>query len=583
MNSKKCLRLLVLGVAALTMTAATRAWSDTIDTRPDTWSATDALGRSVPTHEEAGTPREGKFVGMFYFLWMGQHGTDGPYDVPKILAAHPDAMTTPTSPPWGPLHHFHHWGESVFGYYLSDDRWVYRKHAQMLSDAGVDVIIFDVTNQAIYEKSYTALCETFMAVRAEGGRTPQIAFLTPFWDPPKVVTELQEKLYKPGLFRDLWFLWKGKPLIMADPDKITPEQRDFFTCRKPQPDYFVGPTGPNQWGWLEISPQHVFTNEAGEAEQMVVGIAQNASNRLCTFSEANTRGRSWHNEAKDTRPDAVRYGLNFAEQWKRALEVDPEFIFITGWNEWIAMRLDEFAGVKEPVMFCDAFTQEYSRDIEPMKGGHGDDYYYQTVSYIRRFKGARSPEKAGPEQAIAIDGAFEDWAGVSPEFRDDLGDTAHRDHPGYEGVGRYTNDTGRNDIVAAKVARTGDRVFFYVRTAAPLSPSTDPDWMRLYIDADRDAATGWMGFDLAVNRTMGTVEQCASGDWREVGRAEMETAGNEIELAVPRSLLSDADKLLAFDFKWADNTGAEHDPLNFIANGDTAPNGRFTYPYITAE
>jgi hypothetical protein len=34
----------------------------------------------------------------------------------------------------------HHWGESAFGYYRSDDPWVLRKHAQMLSDAGVDVI-----------------------------------------------------------------------------------------------------------------------------------------------------------------------------------------------------------------------------------------------------------------------------------------------------------------------------------------------------------------------------------------------------------------------------------------------------------
>ncbi len=38
---------------------------------------------------------------------------------------------------------------------------------------------------------------------------------------------------------------------------------------------------------------------------------------------------------------------------ERALKVDPEFIFITGWNEWIAMRLPEFAGVREPVMFVD--------------------------------------------------------------------------------------------------------------------------------------------------------------------------------------------------------------------------------------
>ena len=47
---------------------------------PDTWVATDALGRTLPTAGTASAPRPGKFVGVFYFLWHGQHGTAGPYD-----------------------------------------------------------------------------------------------------------------------------------------------------------------------------------------------------------------------------------------------------------------------------------------------------------------------------------------------------------------------------------------------------------------------------------------------------------------------------------------------------------------------
>jgi len=131
------------------------------DTRPDTWVATDGLGRKVSTHEEVGGLRDGKFVGIFYFLWMGQHGTDGPYDITKILAANHDAMKDPSSPPWGPMHKFHHWGEPLLGYYFSDDAWVIRKHAQMLADADVDVVIFDVTNQTTYKKCYMELCRAF--------------------------------------------------------------------------------------------------------------------------------------------------------------------------------------------------------------------------------------------------------------------------------------------------------------------------------------------------------------------------------------------------------------------------------------
>ena len=32
------------------------------------------------------------------------------------------------------------------------------------------------------------------------------------------------------------------------------------TFRAPQPDYFRGPTQPDMWSWLEVSPQHVFRN-----------------------------------------------------------------------------------------------------------------------------------------------------------------------------------------------------------------------------------------------------------------------------------------------------------------------------------
>jgi hypothetical protein len=55
------------------------------DLYSDTWVATDALGRTLPSGAEVGGPRSGKTVGMFYFLWLGRHGEQGPYDISKIL------------------------------------------------------------------------------------------------------------------------------------------------------------------------------------------------------------------------------------------------------------------------------------------------------------------------------------------------------------------------------------------------------------------------------------------------------------------------------------------------------------------
>ena len=516
------------------------------DNQSDTWVAKDRLGRAVPTSEETGAPRADRTVAMFYFLWH-ESVHPGPFDNSKIIAADPDAMKKPTSPPWGPLHAPHHWGESIFGYYIGDDEGVLRKHAQMLGDAGVDVIVFDTSNRLTYQRNYRKLFEVFHKVRQEGNRAPAVAFLTPFWDPSSTVAELYDQLYSQKVGQNLWFQWEGKPLILANPKQVDARVQDFFTFRNPQPDYFQGPTGPNMWSWLEVYPQHVFRNSRGEKEQMSVGVAQNAVNgRLGSMSEPGAMGRSLH-------------GGNYTEQWRRAIQEDPKVVFITGWNEWIAGRFDEFNKIKTPPMFVDQFDQEHSRDIEPMKGGHQDDYYYQTVNFIRRYKGVR-PVPAVVPQPIKVDGKFEDWREVRPEFRDTINDPVHRKHPGWGNIGIYTNDTGRNDIISAKVSHDRRHVYFYVRTAQPLTPPAGAtNWMVLLLDTDSNLHTGWLGYDTIIRP--GTTPNVA-----------FRYEGCELELTLPRSMFKDS-----FDFKWIDNISPGGDPSELTLNGDAAPNDRFNY------
>ena len=556
------------------------AWNDR-NLMSDTWTATDALGRTLPGFEECGPPREGKTVGIFYFIWLGQHTTSGPYDISKITA------DNPTDPQWGPVNHFHHWGEPELGYYVSTEDYVIRSHARMLANAGIDVIVFDVTNSFTYPNVYIRLCEIYTQMRMNGGRTPQIGFIAHSHE-EKTVEKLYDDFYSKGLYRDLWFMWKGKPLIMANPDNMRQDIKDFFTFRHSwawsDPNGWFG-DGKDKWPWVDHYPQSIGWHEKGFAEYVSVSAAQHPMTNI---------GRSFHDgkepEPADRKPEQ---GLFFAEQWKRALEVDPEFIFITGWNEWVAQRFladgvyNLMTGRKPEkgeTFFVDQYDQEYSRDIEPMKGGHTDNYYYQMIAGIRRFKGIRAREKSSGPRTIRIDGRFADWTLVKPEYLDWVGDTEHRDSQGWNDALHYVNTTGRNDFVRLKVAYDKENVYFYAETKDPITPPTDPKWMLLYLDTDSDPKNGWHGYDFIVDRNllhfaMASRAPLSQGNGTHGTDVTYSTHGNKLEVSVSRAILGLLGKPVKLDFHWADNIQKLDDIIEFSISGDSAPDRRFNYHF----
>jgi hypothetical protein len=555
-------------------------------------AATDALGRKLPSWEEAGEVRENKYVGLFYWTWHTQQSgmsTRNAYDVSKILKDHPEALHDFHHPAWPQDAGSFYWGEPLYGYYINTDRWVLRRHAELLALAGVDVVIFDCTNgNFTWKESYMALCEVFAQARTEGVRTPQIAFLlafSPTEGSKQAIEEIYRDLYKPGTYKDLFFMWKGKPLIMAYPDNLTEELKAYFTFRPGQPVYNTGPTRDDQWGWLEIYPQHGYVRKYTGYEQTTVGVAQNwsAERGLTAMNAPGVFGRSYtHHSGQIPGEDAVNYGHNFQEQWERAFQLDPQFVFITGWNEWIAGRYEMWQ--QQYNAFPDEFSQEGSRDIEPMKGGHGDLYYYQMAANIRRYKGVGRPEAPSAPRTITIDGNGADWEDVRPVYETPRGNTLRRNHAGWNGV-HYTDETGRNDFVKALVARDNENVYFCVETAEDISPSADRAWMRLFIDADRKRDTGWEGYDFILNRTSPagskiTVERNAGGgwNWETCGEADYQVAGKRLELKIPRNILS-LNGELDIEFKWSDNMQQDGDIMDFYLSGDVAPAGRFNFVY----
>lgn len=550
------------------------------DVYADTWVATDGLGRQVPGHETTGPVKPGKTVGIFYFLWLTGKGPV--YDLSKILAENPD------NPPYGPPGAFHFWSEPLFGYYRGDDPFVIRKHAQMLTDSGVDVLFLDVTNALTYDKTLEKVCQVFTELRAVGQRTPSLAFLANT-RAADTVKHLYETFYKPGKYRDLWFIWKGRPLMLAPSEGLPEEIREFFTLRRSwawtKGQEWFG-DGKDKWPWLDNTPQTPGWSESPDKpEQIPVALAQHPITPI---------GRSFHNGAQPPPEECdPAAGAYFAEQMERALEVDPPVLFITGWNEWVAQRFIDREGTMSLAWrklkpgdsyFVDQYSMEFSRDAEPMKGGIEDAAWYQVIGGIRRFKGARAVP-AVVEAPVKLDGKFDDWAAVEPEFRDTLTDPVKRDHPGWEGQPRFVDTSGRNDLAAAKVTRDASNVYFYLRTRDPLRTAVGEEKIHLLIDADQNARTGWLGYDLAVLTTATPGEYAfvlkyKDGSFEpavEAAPVRVFSAGNQLELAVSRTLLTAAGGGDSFDFKWTDNIPLGGDASGFTLKGDAAPNDRFNY------
>ncbi len=607
-------RELLLSMGVLIANPLAGAEPGSVTTESDSWALTDALGRKACGHDVAGDRRSDRFVGMFYWTWHQGNDAEGGRENPEIevknitevLRQHPEAINDYHHPAWGAPGKrpgAFYWDEPIFGYYQTTDPWVLRRHAEMLADAGIDCVFFDCTNGSfIWESSFRTLLETWDRAQKDGVNVPKIVFMLPFAptaDSRKSLINLYNGLYGKGEYRNLWFYWKGKPLIMAYPDNLSSEGvegeiRDFFTFRPGQPDYVNGSDmSSRQWGWLEVYPTHgyCYDHDKGEFEQCVVGIAQNAralsGGHCCAFTLPDTYGRSYsYLKGFDPREDGYLYGWNFQEQWDRAInQLKPQMVFVTGWNEWTSGMWTKADGWSDPLSFVDQFDRDHSRDIEPTKGwgDKGDVYYQQLVDNVRRYKGMSRQPVASTSKTIRL-GCPEDWADVKPDFRAYRGNTFHRDHSGRYNK-YYTNTSGRNDIVGAKVAHDKDYVYFRVETAQALTPETDPNWMMLFIDIDRDKSTGWNGYDFIVNRRSpdagGANIERASGnswDWSEAGKCRYAVNGNVLEIAVPKSVLNVGDTL-GFEFKWNDNMQNPGDIMDFYVNGDTAPGGRFNYLY----
>ena len=597
----------------------------THEVMPDTWVFTDALGRTSLTNAEVGDLKDDKTVALFYWTWHTSRVLNmTPVNNQTIIEKYPEEKNNYKSKIWSEAGDCNYWNEPIWGYYLSTDEWVLRKQAELLANAGVDVIFTDNTNGTdTWRESYLKLYETWSKAMEDGVKTPKISFMLPFSaseDTRAQLIELYQDIYVKNKYQHLWYYFDGKPMLLAHSSVLDSSNTlendilNYFTFRKNIPEYddddYTESQSYGSWGWLSMYPQAYYYGDAEAAkankvEQVTVGVAQNHNYKTHSLSAMNGEyiaGRSYTSDLSHIdETDAKLYGYNFSEQFDYALTLDPEVIFVTGWNEWIAGRYEEWYGVENA--FPDQFSDEYSRDLEPSRGELGDNYYYQFVNYVRKYKGARAIPKVSSEKTIDLSQGQEQWETVYPYYAAYIGNTGDRNSlmPGNDTAEEYS---GRNDIIGAQISRDGDYLWFNVECREDITPYTDKLWMTLYIDSDQNNQ-GWCTFDYVINKSAASentvvLEKFTGDGYNTVKVADCEYVvnGRYMTVKVKKSDIGVSTDY-TINFSWTDNVhdaddkGTEEngavvyttfsgDILDFYTSGDVAPGGRFKFSYISS-
>ncbi len=422
------------------------------DLYSDTWVATDGLGRTMPTFELAGPVKndQRRVVGIFYITWHTQDkfNKKSPYeaDVTKILQKDPSARLDSKNPLW--TEGEYHWGEPEMGYFLSQDEWVIRKDISMLADAGVDVLVMDVTNAVRYWDEWEVLFTTMQKMKAEGNKVPQFIFWAFNGPVITVVQDLYDRVYKQNKYKDLWFYWDGKPLLLyngnptvdangrgvqnpnphydsvaaADPthpqhhnpditDKFyknyTREVKDFFTLRTMWWGYyewagkrFVGTEDNWSFGYSMADPkvkalnlEQLLSTHKGIREEAAVTTAQHP---VTMTSDPMGVGKSWSRKGGQPKLDQYDLPAPTYVPWLKKTVNNPE-----GYGIYFQERWDEALQANPQFLYINDWNEWTAGKYEFGFAGYKskwlgrDNPFYFVDQYNSEFNRGIHPMKGG--------------------------------------------------------------------------------------------------------------------------------------------------------------------------------------------
>lgn len=289
-------------------------------------------------------------VQIFYYGWYGNQQTDG-----GLQHWNHEIIPHWNNPKWNNLGHYKGGNDiganfyPALGNYSSNDKKIIEKHMQMMKDSGVGVVVISwLGKDSFTDKSVVKYLD---AAQRFGLK---IAFhIEPFY---KTIIELRDQLsylVKTYSQHPAFYKKDGKPMYYVyDSYKIAPEEWSKLlsengekTVRNTELDaLYIGL-------WVEKNDSSFFDTSGFDgfytyfaSEGFVFGsttsnwktMAEYAENHHLIFipcvgpGYSDTRIRPW-NEANFKSRENGKY---YEKMFDAAIQVNPEFIGITSFNEW---------------------------------------------------------------------------------------------------------------------------------------------------------------------------------------------------------------------------------------------------------